>query len=252
MLGLLPLVIAFQSCTKMSFSGGEEPSLVQENNTPQDLGPTLCDPFGNGDGGDRKSGLYGRVRYLSPQNEDRWLRSRTMYDYYNPAWSYDLGYALIMRTVNVPNREFRDGFPIGNGQYFRDSNGNLITEWFSIMVEGKVRLRPNEAEGPYRFAVRSDDASILQVRYEAGGEYQTILNDDYQGDFSNLKSADVNVDMARGKLLDIKLWYYQGPGGQMGVELMWRRDDNSDSLRVLTAENLVLPDGIENPCLTNQ
>ncbi len=238
----LASVAFYQNCNQMTFTN-ENPSLVQ-----QDLGPTICDPFGSNSSSDSKSGLAGRIRYMSPSNNRDWLKTQTVYDYYDPAKSFDLGFALVMRDVNVPPRKFNTGFPIGNGQYVHDSSGNLIKEWFSIKLEGFIRLRSGEGEGAYRLAIESDDGSIVQIKNANDSDYITLIdNNKMQAPF--LKTADQNVTMTRDKMLPIRIWYYQGPAEDIALRLFWRRDDNNDSLRVLTSENFVLPDGIVNPCV---
>ncbi len=241
------LLLSFQNCSQFSFTGSDASPAVQ---APQDLGPLICDPFGGGNSGDARSGLFGRIRYISPTNSNDWLRSQRLWDYYDPAKSFDLGYSLIMRMINVEPRKFNTGFPIGDGKYVVDADGNIIKEWFSIRLDGKIKLRSDEREGPYRLAVESDDGSVVQIRRPMDTDYNTYI-DNNNLQLPTLKSASVNLDMKRDSLIDIRVFYFQGPADDIAFRLFWRRDDDNDSLRVLMPENFVLPDGISNPCQQN-
>lgn len=102
--------------------------------------------------------------------------------------------------LNVPPRHFREGFP-GVTKRF---------EWFAIDYAGRFWV---EQPGTYRFALTSDDGSILYI-----DDHVVIDND---GVHPNMKRAG-RVDLTGG-VHHIRVSYFQGPRDEVSLVLEVQR-----------------------------
>ncbi len=230
--------VQFGRISQASVSGNDTGNDASDPSVPSDA-TVICDPFGDTEGNSTQ-GLAGRLRYFSLNNDSNYLLNQRAYDYVSKA--IDPKVLIVMRKLDVGLRSFTEGFPLGNGNYLTDTEGNRLIEFFGIEFQGKVRLGPNDPEGPYRFALESDDGTILEIA-TGGGAYDTLINHDGNHGMQ-FRAADRNINMVRATNLPIRLLYYQGPRNEIGLRLLWRRDDGVSDWRVVNAENLVLPDGV--------
>lgn len=91
-------------------------------------------------------------------------------------------------SINVPPREFEQGFP---GVSDRD-------EWFSILYTGTVMV---QKEGLYAFRVLSDDGAVLHIDGKP-----VVDNDGLHGPISRIGRVTLSEGAHR-----LELWYFQGP-----------------------------------------
>jgi hypothetical protein len=104
--------------------------------------------------------------------------------------------ALYTRTIDIPARSFREGFPGVDSR----------TEWFAIRYEGNFTVAK---AGPRSFRLRSDDGSILFI-----DDVKRLDNDGLHGP----SGGTVSVDLAAGAH-KIRLDYFQGPADQIALQL---------------------------------
>jgi outer membrane protein OmpA-like peptidoglycan-associated protein len=98
--------------------------------------------------------------------------------------------------IDVPVRQFTDGFP-GITKRF---------SWFGILYTGRFFV---EAPGEYQWQLQSDDGSRLWIDGK-----EVIDNDGVHG----FRAEQGKTQLGEGPH-DIKLWYFQGPPTEIGVQL---------------------------------
>lgn len=106
---------------------------------------------------------------------------------------YELLNQLEWRTINVPQRDVEEGFPNV------DRNGA-----FGIMFESKFKI---EEAGMYRFAITSDDGSIIWIN-----DRRVIDSDCSNGMHMKDDTIALTADM-----YDIRIWYYQAYPMMFGI-----------------------------------
>ena len=153
------LGMASFSLSLMASSACQNPEQVTVGNTDisvEDAMPTpeatpdgnaVCDPFGNDGAQNAQSGLKGKLFYLAPNLP----RYQTVAEY--QANGEALPNDLYFSQLNVPTRPFDQGFMTLNGTVLETPHGDTLYEWFSVHFESELRLRANDEEGLYQFAV---------------------------------------------------------------------------------------------------
>lgn len=124
--------------------------------------------------------------------------------YYIPASSQSLPYfetlnpigVIYTSSLNVPQRDFREGFPGVTHRY----------EWFAIDYRGRFWI---QKPGVYQFALTSDDGSKLYI-----DDQLTVNNDGIHS--SQVKMASLGLD---GGIHSIRVSYFQGPGYEVALVL---------------------------------
>jgi len=104
--------------------------------------------------------------------------------------------AIYTNGLNIPPREFRDGFPGVTDRF----------EWFAIDYTGRFYV---DKPGKYRFALASDDGSKLYI------DDKVVINND--GIHGTLR-VDTTVKLAGG-IHRIRLSYFQGPRFEVSLML---------------------------------
>jgi outer membrane protein OmpA-like peptidoglycan-associated protein len=98
--------------------------------------------------------------------------------------------------IDVPVRSFTEGFP-GITKRF---------EWFGVLYTGRFYV---DVPGDYRWSLQSDDGSRLWIDGKP-----VIDNDGVHG----FRPAGGSIDLPAGPH-DMKLWYFQGPPTEIGLQL---------------------------------
>jgi hypothetical protein len=118
---------------------------------------------------------------------------------------------IYTRSLNVPPRDFREGFP-GVTKRF---------EWFAIDYTGKFWI---ERPGDYEFSLLSDDGSMLYI------DDRMIIDN---GKMHPPETKDGRVELERGAH-SIRVSYFQGP--KWGVALVLKVAGPGEKLRVFTLD----------------
>ena len=146
-----------------------------EQESPPTFGTTVVVP----------GGLIGVVYHISP-----WSRSLPYFQALDP-----LG-VIYTLSLNVPPRDFREGFPGVTDRF----------EWFAIDYGGRFWI---EKPGMYQFALTSDDGSKLYI------DDELIIDND------GIHPAQVRSARAAlsGGIHHIRVSYFQGPRDQVALIL---------------------------------
>ena len=103
---------------------------------------------------------------------------------------------IYTRSLNVPTRNFREGFP----------GITKRIEWFAIDYQGRFWIH---REGVYRFALTSDDGSLLFI------DNDLIIDNDR---IHPTQTKEGRIPLAVGAH-DIRVSYFQGPRDQVALVL---------------------------------
>ena len=113
---------------------------------------------------------------------------------------------LYTRTLDVPQRDFREGFPgIDNGR----------NDWFAIRYEGTFNVARS---APYSFRLRTDDGSVLYI-----DDVKQIDNDGLHGAGGGARVVSLNAGMHR-----IRLDYFQGGLGPLALQVFVAGPNNPE------------------------
>jgi len=151
-------------------------------------------------------GLRGTIYYLKPStgvlpdNFHRFQPKGTIYT----------------RSLNVTPRFFKEGFP----------GVTKRVEWFAIDYEGKFWI---EKAGEYRFALTSDDGSLLYI-----DDVLLVINDGVHPP----RTREGLVKLARG-VHTLRVPYFQGP--RESVALVLEVAGEGESLRVFSMDEFTPP-----------
>lgn len=177
----------------------------------------LCNPFIN-DAGECtiNSGLVGYAYYLTPS----FLRQPPLEPFAALLDDYvkhgeQLTTPLHISQINMPNMSNEKGFPIGSGELLRDSNGQLLTMWFSVRLRSLLRPNTGTEKQQYEFAMLSDDG----MRVLLDGE--VILEDD-GAHMPRWTCTQKSYEFSPSMKKNIEVHYFQGYRNFMAMQLMYR------------------------------
>lgn len=228
---ILTLVV-FQNCSNVKFSGKElantssgtpvTPGTPTTSGTPippvvdTPAPPVICDPFSTGSTCAAGEGLKGSLYYLA-SNDTNSPRAKIadIIDFGLKATSQ-----VVLSQLNIPTRNWTDGFPGSDGTPIKNTDGQPLNEWFALDLAGTIRVNSELAKSSddyqfAQFALMTDDGSILEI------DGTTVINHDNQ--HSPLwKCAAAAVNLKSGDLHQIRVRYFQGPRNQIALQLMWR------------------------------
>ncbi len=140
--------------------------------------------------GSKEPGLFnltGTIYFLTEKGETRMpadLATRTSEG------------TIYTDRIDVPMRKFTDGFPGITDRF----------AWFGILYTGRFFV---DVAGEYQWELKSDDGSRLWI------DGTEVINHDGVHAFG-AKSATVSLTAAPH---DIRLWYFQGPPTEIGLQL---------------------------------
>lgn len=184
--------------------------------------PVVCDPFDSSNIVPAKSGLRGSIHYLTA-SQPHYQSSTDIIKF-----GTKVNAELYMNQVHVPEREFDAGF-VSDGGGITDDSGRLLTEWFALNLESKLKLAPGETPGDYQIALLSDDGSSL---YFADPSKRDDVFINHEGDHSTtLGCASQVITMTEKSVIPFNLRYYQGPRNRIALSILWRKIPAGGSLR---------------------
>jgi hypothetical protein len=178
--------------------------------------------------------LVGEIYYLnsSQQAAFKALNNKTVNYFYSNGTVVNA--ILNLNQLFVTTREFSSGFPIGGGQYIKDNDGNVLTDYFAFKLKTVLKLDTAiDQAGWYQLATLSDDGTVISITPSPGASPKTIINND--GDHSTRMGCSteaIYLDASSRVAMDIK--YYQGPRTEIALTMMWKKvsaeNSSADSL----------------------
>jgi hypothetical protein len=114
---------------------------------------------------------------------------------------------LYTRTINIPPRDFTEGFPGLEDVY----------EWFAVQYRGNILIKK---EGTYKFRLHSDDGSKLYI------DSMLIIDND---GLHSPKSKDGEIYLSKGTY-PLRLDYFQGPKTKIALQLFATIPGESEQL----------------------
>jgi hypothetical protein len=150
------------------------------------------------------AGLRGTIYYLHSYNASSKMSADSLL-HMKPRGT------IYTRSLNVPPRDFREGFP-GVTKRF---------EWFAIDYMGKFWI---ERPGDYEFSLLSDDGSMLYI------DDRMIIDN---GKMHPAETKEGRVELGRGAH-NIRVSYFQGP--KWRVALVLKVAGPGEKLRVFTLD----------------
>jgi hypothetical protein len=138
---------------------------------------------------------------------------------------------LFLAQVNIPTREWAQGFTDGLGQGLKDESGEPLSHSFALKLRSTLRLAPTDAPGLYEFALLSDDGAVLRLR-GSDGEFRTVVDGDGSHptrlSCSSRPGTSRTVELTPTSELALELDYHQGPSRPMALVLLMRKVEASD------------------------
>lgn len=201
------LGISFQNCSSVKFTPEELSSLKAPS------GETIvCDPFSSGSScAESSGGLLGNVHHLPDARG-------SVQEYIDRGTRLNI--LVQMTNLNIPDRDWTDGFPGGDG-LIKDLSGQPLIEYFALDLKGFLKMTPNQVEGDYQFALASDDGAILDID---GNEI--VNNDGEHGIKWSCSSQSVNL--RTNVIHSMRLRYYQGPRYKIALQVYYRPASRSN------------------------
>jgi hypothetical protein len=179
---------------------------------------TLCEPMSGGYQsifGDEINGLQGRLYAMAPANQGAYSNVASYITY-----GIDTGNDVFLNQLNIPTRDFTEGFPTANGSLLT-FQGSVLLEWFALYMESNIQLGPTDAEGDYQFALLSDDGAILNIKSQGNDSFTPLINDDGTHP-TTMACSTAPLTINQYDLIPMQLSYYQGPRYQIALQLLWR------------------------------
>jgi hypothetical protein len=179
---------------------------------------TLCQPLAGGYTSifaDETSGLQGRLYAMAPQN----------FGVYNHVQDYitygiDTGTDVFLSDLNVPTRQFSEGFPTASGNLLM-FNGGVLVEWFAMHLESEIQLSSSDAPGQYQFAVLADDGAIFSIKAPGNDSFVQYINDDGTHP-TTMACSQTPLTIGSYDTIPMTMDYYQGPRYEIALQLLWR------------------------------
>lgn len=119
---------------------------------------------------------------------------------------------IYTRSLNVTARHFTEGFP----------GVTKRLEWFAIDYDGRFWF---ERAGRYRFALTSDDGSLLFI------DHQLLIDNDRM---HPAQTKEAGIELARGAH-QLRVSYFQGPRDD--VALVLQVAIPGEELKIFTADD---------------
>ena len=235
---------------------------------------TVCDPLSGGGQAEQGKGLVGNIRLLhDPSHRE----NRTyLSNYLDDTLSYQVpNMTLFMGKVDVPSRDFTLGFSTQDNEILSVNEQPLI-EFFNINLESILRIDNESEVGEYELAIISDDGSKLSLKPAGQNGFLTYINSNRPHAPTMLcGESGTNVpryiSFQKGKGVDIKINYFQGPRTRIALQFIWRKKTmnqvksskcgeginslsfgdliSSEGWSIIPADVFNLPNGIVNTCV---
>ncbi len=207
------LIMAFQNCAKINFEEVPLSEAVKDSDID-----VVCDPFSSETACSSGSGLIGNVFYLPYRFgvDDVNIYNKRNAEYYVEHGIRVPNLLVQLTRLNIEDRSWLQGFPIGNKGLVADQNGNPLLEYFALNLKGNLELKGNFAEGEYELAIASDDGAILQL------DGRTFIDNDGHHPI-RWACSNKSVTLKKGKKIPVRLLYYQGPRDRIALQVYIRK-----------------------------
>jgi len=163
------------------------------------------------------NGWFGQIR-TTPSgplvDENAW---NSNLDRYLENDAVQLHYPLYLHTLNVPTREFTEGFPTIIGGLIADNSGNTLVERFHLTMESNLKLSQNFEEGTYQLAFLSDDGLRLSL-----GNEDVLINSTGKHPTKMLCAAR-ELELNHNQVKNLLVEYFQGPRYHIALQFLWRK-----------------------------
>ncbi len=218
---VLLLTFVVSSCNELSLSSLSEQGRSSASNNPGgNINPDqlVCDPLGTPGQGSSEHGLKASLRYLDSSQP----QYSQVQDYITHGHLVDAD--LYFSQIFVPTRMFNSGFQTQSGSLLKNGNGDTLFEWFSLQFESELRLRPQDQDGLYEFALLADDGAVLWMNQ--GNGFTKIVDDDALHP-TRLGCGTQAIALDHTSKIPLRVDYFQGPQLHIAVTLLWRKVDYS-------------------------
>jgi hypothetical protein len=206
--------------------------------TKKDADKPVCNPFGGESlGGNIKAKLYEgdkTVKEFADFKETGKVISEEVY----------------MSSLEVPVIAWDEGFSIDNGEPLKNSEGEVLFEWFGLEMTSNIRLRDEQQEGYYIFSSFADDGFSLDAKF--GDQWITLVNRDiisaprFHCYTTTGGKQSLAVRMTKNSELKVEMTYFQGPRVKIALSVFMRKvadlSDFSDELVDVNGENFCQKD----------
>lgn len=233
---LIPILgLTYTNCSKVDFQNNDPASLQglgaedvlpeDDDNGNTDPGNTgggggsgsvavICDPFGSSTSSE--AGIVAKLVYYDGANASREIK--TTVDMFTKGTRIE-DTVVLFNTINVPTREFDEGFEVAPGEKLKNSRGETLFEYFGLEYNANLKLAAEDQEGDYQLGVISDDGSVVWVN-SGSGLMEMVKNDRIT---STRMECGGTIKLKKGDRLPMRMRYFQGPKLKIAVNLLWRR-----------------------------
>lgn len=207
------LIMAFQNCAKINFEEGPLTEAVKDSDID-----VVCDPFSSETECSGGNGLIGNVYYLPYRHgiDDVNVHNSRNAEYYVEHGVRVPNLLVQLTRLNIEDRSWLKGFPVGNKGLVTDQNGNALLEYFALNLKGNLELKGNYTDGDYELAIASDDGAILQL------DGRTFIDNDGHHPI-RWACSNKSITLTKGKKIPVRLLYYQGPRDRIALQVYIRR-----------------------------
>ncbi len=191
-------------------------------------GPTICDPnelppASNQHGVKGKMALLPEGANLSFVNlASFWSPDPMNANELLPAVSVPA--VFYFSEINVPERAFSEGFSYHDGGALRDprdlTGETILIEWFSLKLEGHLKLR-NATAGNYYLSVIADDGAKLEI-WSNGNWVEIINNDGTHPQKMGCSMPGTYLTLNTNSDVRYRITYFQGPRYHISLMLLWK------------------------------
>jgi len=166
--------------------------------------------------GSEINGLQGRLYAMAPANQNN--KYNDVADYIT--YGIDTGTDVFLNQLNIPTRDFTEGFPAANGTLL-SFQGSVLLQWFSLYLESEIQLGPTDAPGAYQFALLADDGAVMNIKAQGNDAFTQFINDDGTHP-TTMACSTTPLTINQYDLIPMQLSYYQGQKYQIALQLLWR------------------------------
>lgn len=126
---------------------------------------------------------------------------------------------FVLDEIFVSNRS-NFGFPMADGEPIRLPNSTILQTYFSLKIEGVLRLPASEA-GYYSVAVISDDGVVVDFDRESGFERLIDAPGVYPERMNCAAPAVLHFDGTNE--VGMRILYLQGPANHLSLNLIMKK-----------------------------
>ncbi len=211
----------------------------------------ICDPLKGHDqlGKACEYGFIGNIYYINKTNYEAFTQD-FIWNQLNPNYFIVNGTkaaSLInLSTINVPNRNFTEGFS-GNGvEPLKNAQGETLIEYFGLDLFAGIKSSSSAENGKYMLLTASDDGTTIEMG----------LNDIFQVD-KNPKNYNYSMILGNGKTQSVKVGcsslvdinetpkpirvkYFQSLASEIAFSVYWKKiqtKEEEDDAKLLCGQN---------------